>query len=155
MKNNYKNNQNGINTAAIGNKLQQHLAERAKLQRQHDDLWSLIKRGYNRHGELKKVDSEIGKNTYAIDGLIGQLIKFRCRSCKAYSMAINYLKSEIARNQRIISKWLSDIDDVQRGRAHWINSRGAIHYDCTFAFEYVAKKKQKTADVQRLLSKLL
>ena len=155
---NYKSNQNkknGINTVAIGNQLHQHLAERSRLQHEQDDLWNLIKRGYNRASEMNRIDEKIGNNTYAIDRLISQLIGARCRSGRAYSMAVDYLKHEIARNQRIIASWEQKIRDVQSGRSCWISSNGVRDYDCTFAYRYVSKKKQKTADTQRRLSQLL
>jgi hypothetical protein len=104
--NHKKHNQNnGINTADISNQLHQHLANRARLQQEQDRLWNEVKRGYIRTAEMSKVDKKIGENTYAIDKLIGKLISLRCRSGKAYSMAVSYLKSEIARNQRIIASW--------------------------------------------------
>jgi hypothetical protein len=155
MKNYTQSKKNGINTAAIDNQLHQHLAERAKLQQRQDDLWNAVHRGYDRTTEMKKVDEKIGKNTYAIDQLIGQLVRARCRSGRAYSMAVDHLKQEIARNQRIIASWYGKIRDVQSGRSHWISPSGEISYDCTFAFRYVERKKQKTANTQRLLSQLI
>lgn len=155
MKNFKKNQNNGINTANIGNQLHQHLVNRAKLEQEQDRLWSQVRRGYSRTSELDKVDKKIGDNTYAIDGLIGKLIAARCRSGKAYGMAVNFLKREIARNQRIISSWEQKIRDVLAGRSCWIDSSGRRHYDCTFAYRYVDKKKRKVAETQRRLSQLL
>lgn len=158
MYNNYyhtKKRNNGINTADISNQLHWHLANRARLQQEQDNLWHLVKSGRSCVTALDTVDRKIGENTYAIDGLIGKLIYAGCRSGKAYSMAINYLKSEIARNQRICSSWEKKIYDVQYGRSCWINSAGVRHYDSTFAYRYLAKKKQKTAQLQRQLSQLM
>ena len=146
---------NAINTGAIANQLSQHFINRVKLQQEQDRLWNLVKRGQSCATALKSVDRKIGENTYAIDGLISKLIKARCRSGKAYSMAVKYLKSEIARNQRIISSWDYKIREVESGRSHWIDASGRVHYDSTFAYRYLAKKKEKTAQLQRQLSQLI
>ena len=114
MYNNYyhtKKRNNGINTADISNQLHWHLANRARLQQEQDNLWHLVKSGRSCVTALDTVDRKIGENTYAIDGLIG-------RSC-------------------------------------WINSAGVRHYYSTFAYRYLAKKKQKTAQLQRQLSQLM
>lgn len=152
---NYYNNKNGINTAAIGNQLHQHLAERARLQQRQDELWSQAKRGYNRAYEMGDVERKIGANTYAIDSLISKLIYARCRSGNAYSMAVTHLKREIARNQRIISSWEQKIREVQCGIRDWVDAYGNHFTNCDHAYNYVAKKKQKTAQLQRRLSELL
>ena len=157
MKNNkfFQNMKSGINTAVIGKQLRKHLDERARLQKKQDDLWRIIKQGYDRSYEMERIDELIGNNTYAIDSLIGQLVRAGCRSGQAYTMAVNYLKSEIARNQRIVSSWEQKIRSVQMRRSCWITSTGVKHYDCTNAYRYLAKKKSKTANTQRLLSQLL
>ena len=154
-KNNNRNNRSFVNTDAIYTQLNKHIIERVKLQQKQDALWSLIKRGYKREAEMNAVDKSIGDNTYAIDNLIGKLISVKCRSGRAYSMAVKYLKGEIARNQRIISSWVEKIRDVECGRSCWIRPDGSRDYDCTFAYRYVANKKQKTAALQRRLSQLI
>ena len=150
---NQKKNTNRINTYELGNQLHKHLAERARLQREHDDLWTVIHRyGCNRSAQMDKIDSKIGKNTYAIDRIIGQLVKVGCRSGKAHSMAVSYLKSEIARNQRIAAKWTKSIGEVERREHPFRRSTGEIHYDTTNARNYLAKVKRKIASAQSWLS---
>ena len=154
---NYRNTKknNGINTADIDNQLHQHLANRARLQEEQDRLWDKVHRGYNCQSEMNAVDKKIGNNTYAIDALINKLIKARCRSGRAFHMSVGYLKNEIARNQRIISKWTNIINDVERGRSGLIRCDGHRHSNTTSLRGYVAKKKQKTAQLQRQLSQLV
>ena len=151
--NNYRNN--GINTTAIGNQLHQHLAERAILEQAQDELWKIIHRGYNCSAEMNAIDKRIGSNTYAIDGLIDKLIKARCRSGRAYYMAIDYLKREIARNQRIAASWEKKIYEVEHGNSRWRNADGTTDYDCSGPYNYLAKKKRKIAEAQRRLSQLI
>lgn len=151
--NNYRNN--GINTTAIGNQLHQHLAERARLEQAQDELWKVIGRGYNRSAEMNAIDKKIGSNTYAIDGLIDKLIRARCRSGRAYCMAIDYLKREIARNQRIAASWEKKIYSVEHGDSYWRKADGTIGYDCSGAYNYLANKKRKVAEAQRRLSQLI
>ena len=153
--NNTKKNTNYINTAAIGNKLHQHLVERAKLQQKMDELWEVIKRyNCNRCAEMSQISRKMGENTYAIDGLINQLIRAGGRSTKAHYMAIDYLKREIARNQRIVASRDRLVRAVQRGETYYINSEGITHRDVSGQMRYVAKKKQKIAQLQRMLSQL-
>jgi hypothetical protein len=153
--NNYKKNNSGINMADLSNQLHQHLANRAVLEQEQDRLWNRVHNGYNCTYEMNRVDEKIGNNTYAIDGIIGKLIKAGWRSGRAYSMAVDYLKKEIARNQRIIASWEEKIRSVKRGDSWWIHPDGSHSCDCTSAYKYVAKKKRKVAETQRRLSQLL
>ena len=148
-------NTNHNNTVAIANKLRQHLAERARLQQRQDELWSIIRRyECDRSSEMSQISRQIGANTYAIDGLINQLIRAGGRSTQAHYMAIDYLKREIARNQRIVASRDNMVRQVQRGKMVYINSEGVIHSDVSGQMRYVAKKKQKVAQLQRMLSQL-
>ena len=154
--NNTKKNTNYVNTAEIGNKLHKHLAERARLQQKQDQIWAYIKRTQcNRTSEMEKIDAQIGANTHEIDKLIGQLIRAGWHSGKAHSMAIGYLKSEIARNQRIASYRENHIKKVARGESYWVSSTGKTHTDNASQIAYVAKKKKKIALHQKMLSQLL
>ena len=151
----HNKNANYINTAAIGDKLHKHLAERAKLQQKQDQLWSVIKRDHRNHSsEMKRISDQIGANTYAIDGLINQLIHAGGRPCRAHYSAIDYLKREIARNQRIASRWEQNIREVRSGIRPFICSDGTITWDVSSAIRYVEKKKQKFGQLQRKLSQL-
>jgi hypothetical protein len=153
---NTKKNTNYINTAEIGKKLHQHLAERARLQQQHDELWVTIKRwNCNRSSEMHAIDAKIGANTFAIDKLIGQLVRASGRYGKAHDMAIGYLKSEIARNQKIAAKREKLADDVDAGRTHYICADGTVSTSTSDQRKYVAAKKKKIASHQKMLSQLL
>ena len=147
-------NTNRVNMEALGRELRKHLAERAALQEQQDRLWEVIKRGNNRSSQMRVITDKIGKNTYAIDRLISQLAKSGVRSGQVSRMAIGYLKSEIARNQRIVSGWEKTIREVERGRSHLIRSNGVEHRDTTNVRNYVAQKKRKIAEAQRYLNTL-
>ena len=147
-------NANYINTAALGRELNRHLAERAKLQEQQDELWVVIKRGNNRSAQMSAITSKIGKNTYAVDKLISQLARSGVRSGQVCTMAIGYLKSEIARNQRIVSHWEKTIREVERGKSCLVRSTGVEHHDTSNVRKYVAQKKRKIAEAQRYLSTL-
>lgn len=155
MATNNKKNTNRINTYEIGKKLHKHLAERAKIEAEQDRLWADIKKRHiNRSAEMDKVDGRIGRNTYAIDKLIGQLIKAGCRSGRAHEMAVGYLKREIARNQRIVAKWERIIREVNRRESRLIDASGVHSYDTTSSKAYVAKKKRKIAECQQRLVQL-
>ena len=149
------NRNNGINTADIGNQLHKHIANRARLQQKKEELFSIVKRyKCDRSSEISQITRQIGENTYAIDGLINKLIRAGGRSTKAHHMAIDYLKREIARNQRIVASRDTAVRKVQRGEWQYICSDGTVDHDVSGQMRYVANKKKKVAQLQRMLSQL-
>ena len=151
---NRRRNTNHVNTAALGRELNKHMAERAKLQEEQDRLWEVIKHGHNRRAQMDAITNKIGKNTYAVDRLISQLARSGIRSGQVCTMAIGYLKSEIARNQRIVAHWEKTIREVESGRSCLVRSTGVEHRDTSNVRKYVAQKKRKIAEAQRYLSTL-
>lgn len=152
-----KQTNKNYNTVELGNKLHKQLVERAKLQQKQEEVWRDIKRVRdNRYSaKLNQIDNQIGCCTHEIDVTIATLIRVGGKSTKAHKMAISYLKHEIARNQRIASSREKLVHQVEAGVRQYINDKGITHTDTRSQRAYVAKKKQKIAEHQKMLSKLL
>lgn len=134
-----------IDVGSIYAKLKKALAERSRLQQRQDQLWDLIRRTHsNRSREMDKISEEIGHCTYAIDSLIGQLGHYN-KTHPAMKLAYDYSDSQIQRCQKIVSKWMKTVSNVDAGRSYLISSTGKTHTDTRGSREYIKKVQRKMA----------
>lgn len=132
-----------IDIDSIYRKLKAALDRRSKLQDEYDRLWAVIKRNnVDRHAELKRVDTAIGKETHELNKLVSQLCQYR-KTHRAMNLAYDSIGREMTRTQRIIEKWQRTISEVERGKISLINSRGVTHTNTANVRNYVAHKQQQ------------
>ena len=142
-KQNYKK---GITTRTIDingiyNNMKSVLSKRAYYQQQQKELWVVIKRyGSDKSREMDVIDEHIGKCSYDMNKLIGELCQYK-KTHKAMNLAYDYLDREINRIKKIISSKNELIYEVRIGYTNLISSRGVTHSDPTNLINYVAKKE--------------
>ena len=134
-----------INIDGIYNQLKAHLAKRGSNQGRQENLWDEIRRtSSDRSSQMKKINSNIGKETHEINKLISTLCRYN-KTHRAMNLASTLLDGEIKRTKAIISKWQRIVCNVDRGRSNLISARGYTHSDTTNSKAYIVQKQQRLA----------
>lgn len=127
----------------IYNRLNTLISKRINYQNARNSYFDQVKRGATRVYEIKKVSENIGKMTYEIDKLIGELTKHK-KYHKAMNLAYTYLTRELKRTNNIVIGQKNHQHKVRQGYGHhYIFSDGRVSYDPNTMNNYIYKKEQR------------
>ena len=138
-----------IDIGAIYLQMKSVLAERAKLQKEQDELWSFIKRHKcNRSSQMAKITKSIGNSTHKLNKLINELCQYK-KTHKAMNLAHDYIVSEINRINKIINYQVKLIRNVNAGYTSLIDSKGETSTDARSLESYVKMKREQVGKLEK------
>ena len=141
-----------IDIDSIYSSLRMTISRRAEAQNRQNQLWDVIKRTHSNHDkEMNIINNQIGDATHRINQLISQLCQYK-KTHKAMNLACEYLKREIIRTKRIIDSKTQLANDVDRGYASYVTSKGKVHTDTTQQRRYIQKKTEQYHKLQEWLN---